>query len=525
VSQTTQGVSNTTAEVQSVAGFASSDLSSLNGKTLFLHDGTNSLSVDFSSTPSDLAAVVSAITSATGYSDLDFGVGAGSDALTLTYNSSDGNVELAQVSILPPSSLAVTQTTKGVASSTAEVQSVAGFASSDLSSLNGKTLFLHDGTNSLSVDFSSTPSNLAAVVTAITSATGYSDLDFTVSAGTNALTLTYNSSDGDVELADVGYLSATETVTAVDANLTIDGVPITRKSNTISDLIDGMTLTLNSTTSSAETVSGSFDSDSAYLAFSLFIDEINTIKTSLDKLTDRGGLTTDAGPLAGDPVASSLKNQLSSILNASIPGFDEEEIYLAYFGFETQQDGSFVVNQDTFADYFEANPAHFSAFFNSRVSTNSALISASMIGDNYTAGVYSFVIDDNGNGSVGDTNLTNTGNIYSSLSGDVSGLFIETQTGADDTTLYVGRSLLDTLASFTSQILSTSGDISDKVSDLNTSLLDYQDDVDALDERMASLKERYNEQFGAMEAAIANMKSTETTITNMMEAWKGSMKN
>ena len=79
-------------------------------------------------------------------------------------------------------------------------------------------------------------------------------------------------------------------------------------------------------------------------------------------------------------MASSLKNQLSSILNASIPGFDEEEIYLAYFGFETQQDGSFVVNQDTFTDYFEANPAHFSAFFNSRVSTNSALISASMIG-------------------------------------------------------------------------------------------------------------------------------------------------
>ena len=525
VSQTTQGVSDTTAEVQSVAGFALTDLSSLSGKTLFLHDGTNSLSVDFNSTPANLAAVVTAITSATGYSDMDFTVAAGTNALTLTYNSSDGNVELANVSILPSSSLAVTQTTKGVASATAEVQSVAGFTSSDISSLNGKTLFLHDGTNSLNVSFSSTPADLAAVVTAITSATGYSDLDFTVSAGTNALTLTYNSSDGNVDLADVGYLSATETVAAVDANLTIDGVPITRTSNTISDLIDGVTLELNSTTTSAETVSGSFDSDSAYLAFSLFIDEINTIKTSLDNLTDRGGLTTDAGPLAGDPVASYFKNQLSSILNASIPGFDEEEIYLAYFGFETQQDGSFIVNQDTFTDYFEANPSHFSAFFNSRVSSDSALISASMIGDNYTAGVYSFVLDDAGNGSIGDTNLTNTGNIYSSLSGDVSGLFITTQTGADDTTLYVGRSLLDTLSSFTTQILSTSGDIADKVSDLNTSLLDYQDDVDALDERMASLKERYNEQFGAMEAAIANMKSTETTITNMMEAWKGSMKN
>ena len=55
-------------------------------------------------------------------------------------------------------------------------------------------------------------------------------------------------------------------------------------------------------------------------------------------------------------------------------------------------------------------------------------------------------------------------------------------------------------------------------------MLGYQEDKDALDEKMNSLKERYNEQFGAMEAAIAAMKSTETTITNMMEAWKGSMK-
>ena len=40
---------------------------------------------------------------------------------------------------------------------------------------------------------------------------------------------------------------------------------------------------------------------------------------------------------------------------------------------------------------------------------------------------------------------------------------------------------------------------------------------------MENLKARYSEQFGAMEAAVASLKSTETAITNMMEAWKGSM--
>ena len=285
-----------------------------------------------------------------------------------------------------------------------------------------------------------------------------------------------------------------------------------------------MTLTLNSATSSAETVSGTYDADTAYFAFSLFVEEINSVKTSLNTLTDRGGLANDPGPLAGDPIASYFKTQLSSILNASIPGFDNEEIYMAYFGLETQRDGTLIVNQDTFNDYFDTNPSHFSAIFNSMVSSQSALVSGSMIGDDYTPGVYSLVLDDSGNGSIGDTSLSRSGNVYSSTSGDVSGLFLTTSAGADDTTLYIGRSLLDTLTSFTSQILSTTGDIADKISDLNTNLSQYQQDKSALDNRMDSLKERYNEQFGAMEAAIAAMKSTETTITNMMEAWKGSMK-
>ena len=37
---------------------------------------------------------------------------------------------------------------------------------------------------------------------------------------------------------------------------------------------------------------------------------------------------------------------------------------------------------------------------------------------------------------------------------------------------------------------------------------------------MENLKARYSQQFGAMEATVASLKSTETAITNMMEAWK-----
>ena len=523
VTQTTQGVSNTTAEVQSVAGFSSADLSSLGGKTLFFHDGSNSLSVDVSSSPADLASLVSTITSATGYSNMGFTVSAGTDALTLTYNSSAGNVELSDVSILPSNSLAVTQTTKGVSNTTAEVQSVSGFTSSEISSLNGKTLFLHDGTNSLSVSFSSTPADLNAVVSAITSATGYSDLNFSVSAGTNALTLTYNASAGNVNLADVGFLSATETVAANDANLIYDGVSITRSTNTITDLISGYTMTLKDTTSSQATFSSSFNTETALLAMSLLVDQLNTINTSLDTLTERGGVGVDAGPLAGDSVANYLKNQLRTMISAGIDGFDNNSIYLAYFGLKTEQDGSFTLDIDTFKDYYEENQDQFSALFNSRVTTSSNLVTAKMLSEDYTPGVYSFILADNGVGTIGDTTLLNSGNSYTATSGAVSGLSITTSTGADDTSIYIGRSLIDTISAFTTTVLSNSGDINEKLNSLNDSLTDNANSLVDLDKKMETVRERYNQQFGAMEAAVAAMKSTETTITNMMEAWKGSM--
>ena len=91
----------------------------------------------------------------------------------------------------PANGLSVSQTTK-VTGSTAEVQSVV-FAS-DISALSGKTLFFHDGTNDLSVSFLQ-HLQTSAVLSAI-AATGYA-MNFSVSAGSNALTLTLDASDGD----------------------------------------------------------------------------------------------------------------------------------------------------------------------------------------------------------------------------------------------------------------------------------------------------------------------------------------
>ena len=552
VSQTTAGVEGSTAEVQSVAGFASSDLSALSGKTLFLHDGTNSLSVEFSSAPSNLAAVVSAITSTSGYSDMNFTVTAGTNALTLTYDSSDGNVDLSSVSVLstggpddsnlyyitnydtsgtsafnPANGLSVSQTTQGVTGSTAEVQSVAGFTASDISALSGKTLFFHDGTNDLSVSFSSTPADLAAVVSAITSATGYSDMNFSVSAGSNALTLTYDASDGDVALANVGYLGTVESVSASDANLSIDGVSVTRTSNTITDLIDGVTLTLNSTTSSAEIISGNWDSSNALLALQVFVDQMNSSISTLKALTDRGSSTSDPGALAGDPLASYLLKQLTSLTTQAIEGYADESIYLTNFGVLTELDGTLSIDEDKFKSYFSENPTYFAAITTSRVVSDSSLVSGSMLGTDYTPGKYSFAIDSSTSAGTIDTDiqLINSGSTYYSSGGILAGLFLSTETGASSANIYVGRSLSETLQIFATEMLAGGGDIEKKINSLDEDVIKYEQQLADISSKMETIRARYVAQYAAMDTLVAQLKSTETTISNMMESWKASLKS
>ena len=552
VSQTTAGVEGSTAEVQSVAGFTSSDISALSGKTLFLHDGTNSLSVEFSSAPSNLAAVVSAITSTSGYSDMNFAVTAGTNALTLTYDSSDGNVDLSSVSVLstggpddsnlyyitnydtsgtsafnPASGLSVSQTTQGVTGSTAEIQSVAGFTASDISALSGKTLFFHDGTNDLSVSFSSTPADLAAVVSAITSATGYSDMNFSVSAGSNALTLTYDASDGDVPLANVGYLNTVESVSASDANISIDGVSVTRASNTITDLIDGVTLTLNSTTSSAEIISGDWDSSNALLALQVFVDQMNSSISNLKALTDRGSSTSDPGALAGDPLASYLLKQLTSLTTQAIEGYADESIYLTNFGVLTELDGSLSIDEDKFKSYFSENPTYFAAITTSRVVSDSSLVSGSMLGSDYTPGKYSFAIDSStGAGTIDtDIELINSGSTYYSSGGILAGLFLSTETGASSANIYVGRSLSETLQIFATEMLASGGDIEKKINSLDEDVVEYEQQLADISSKMETIRARYVAQYAAMDTLVAQLKSTETTITNMMESWKASLKS
>lgn len=124
---------------------------------------------------------------------------------------------------------------------------------------------------------------------------------------------TYNN-DGTVS---GGTANMTQSQAAVDAKLKVDNLEITRSSNTISDIITGVTITLlkgdtstYSSTSGNKTLTISNDTASLTNKINSFVAAYNSVISTVKGLK---GNTTQKGVLTGDSTLLTLSNLLKSV--------------------------------------------------------------------------------------------------------------------------------------------------------------------------------------------------------------------
>ena len=333
---------------------------------------------------------------------------------------------------------------------------------------------------------------------------------------------------GNEGLADFAYTTvdpAKQVMAAADAVLLVDGVSVSRQSNQISDLIEGVTLELNATSAAAEKFSAEYDTELAEVAMQNFITSMNALTGELNSLSRRGTNGEDSGPLAGDPFVRTLINTLRSYSTTPIVGYGEDPIYLTTYGVSTERDGSLSLDTEKFKQKFESDPQSFLAFFQDKVSASSGMVDVSVSGNSYEPGVYAFDLQDDGSALLDTASMTRDDTTYRLSSGPASGLRVDLLNGGADSQIYMGRSLLSTLNSFATGVVSSSGSLNSKIQQYNDELLDYEDQLTALDTRMEQVRSRYAEQFGKMEAAVASLKKTGEALDNMMEAWRAGLQN
>lgn len=131
---------------------------------------------------------------------------------------------------------------------------------------------------------------------------------------------------------------------AKNAIFDVDGIAISQSSNTVEDVIEGLTLTLNETTESVVSLAVKDDTSSAKSKIEEFVSAYNSIISYIDTSTDYDSESGVASPLFGDSTTRTVTNTLRRALSPSLNLGDMDRLY--ELGITTARDGTLEIDYE-----------------------------------------------------------------------------------------------------------------------------------------------------------------------------------
>ena len=317
---------------------------------------------------------------------------------------------------------------------------------------------------------------------------------------------------------------------AQDAILSVDGIVVSRPTNTIDDLIPGAVLDITAPAGTETTISFSRDIETARVNMQALVEQLNLARKVLTDLSARGTADTTAGALAGDRLVEKLKTDLASLLSGPISGFGAGSKRLSDFGVATNRDGSLRLDAVRFEAAFTADPAAFDMVFSNRLSASTPGVEVSgKPGLNAKGGGYNFIRDAvtgeatlNGESMLG-LSAGDARTQYILFSGEMAGLRVTVPDDLTSTEVRYGKSFLSSLETMLNTALSGGANsLNERESQLNGRVTEATDQITALEARTALIEKRYLSRFTAMETAIAGLKSTGAYLDNLVAQWNKS---
>ena len=318
--------------------------------------GLNSLNSALSSLQSALATLTSASTFS-------------SYAATLTPTGGSSSIGTATtMSSAQPGTYTV------AVSQLATAQQRASSAYTSGTAVGAGTLNVTVGKNTMNIAVSATNS-LSDIATAINSSSSNPGVTATIINGANGQQLMLSSSKTGVAnsfsisanaTSSAGLQSLATTLNtagsneAVDAKLTINGIAVDSPTNTVTGMMDGVTLNLTSTGTNTLTVAQ--DPTAASNAIQGFVTAYNNYATTVSSLSSYDQTSGAAGSLLGDATLTSIQRQINSVLSSSVKGNSLGT--LANLGITRQADGTLSLDTDKLSTTLASNPSAVQNLFN-----------------------------------------------------------------------------------------------------------------------------------------------------------------
>jgi flagellar hook-associated protein 2 len=179
-----------------------------------------------------------------------------------------------------------------------------------------------------------------------------------------------------------------------DAELVINGLALTRSTNTITDVVEGLTLDLlKASPGEKVTVTISDDKNFAEEKIRDFVDAYNTFLEETKPVFSFNKEEEKWGSLANDSLAKSVLSRFRTIIASAIPGLtDSNFTALTNLGIRTQLDGSLSINEDELRKAIDNNFADVQKMLSPYTHSSTGDITVNSFGKQTQAGSYDVVI-------------------------------------------------------------------------------------------------------------------------------------
>ena len=231
--------------------------------------------------------------------------------------------------------------------------------------INGSISIKVGATDATSIPIDSSTDTLDKLASAI----NQKNLGVTASIVTDAkgarLVLTGNNTGdtNNVVVTGTGSLSFTQSTSAQNAKLTIDGVPVESVSNTVSGALASVTLNLQSASKDTP-VSLTVKQDTAGVtsAINSFVNNYNTIIKAINTQFSYDATTNTAGALSGDASVRALQEQLLGQISYSSTTTGNIST-LAALGITMGDDGTLALDSTKLSAAVNSDFANVKSFF------------------------------------------------------------------------------------------------------------------------------------------------------------------
>lgn len=171
-----------------------------------------------------------------------------------------------------------------------------------------------------------------------------------------ALTATASGSAAAFTATGTGWGTFTTARQGADAQIKVDGVTVSRPTNVIGDVVDGVELTLLGTSAAAVSVTSTRDDAAIAGKVKAFVDAANALATTVAAATRSSANANERGPLAGDFSARRVMDSVREAVASPIVTASGATVTARMLGVTLQRDGTLKFDNDALTAALKDRP-------------------------------------------------------------------------------------------------------------------------------------------------------------------------